>query len=84
MPVDVFIRPFTKELDFEKALADLLPQHGWEPYVMMNPTEEILIKNWAAIIYNNNRDVNRLGDFPLTDTEMQQIMTQVDNLKNPY
>lgn len=84
MAVDVFIRPFTKELDFEKALADLLPQHGWEPYVMMNPTEEILIKNWAAIIYNNNRDVNRLGDFPLTDTEMQQIMTQVDNLKNPY
>ena len=84
MPVDVFIRPFTKELDFEKALADLLPQHGWESQVMMNPTEEILIKNWAAIIYNNNRDVNRLGDFPLTDTEMQQIMTQVDNLKNPY
>lgn len=84
MAVDVFIRPFTKELDFEKALADLLPQHGWEPHVLMNPTEEILIKNWAAIIYNNNRDVNRLGDFPLTDTEMQQIMTQVDNLKNPY
>ena len=28
--------------------------------------------------------MNRLGDFPLTDTEMQQIMTQVDNLKNPY
>lgn len=84
MAVDVFIRPFTKELDFEKALADLLPQHGWEPQVLMNPSEESLIKNWAAIIYNNNRDVNRLGDFPLTDTEMQQIMTQVDNLKNPY
>lgn len=84
MAVDVFIRPFTKELDFEKALADLLPQHGWEPQVLMNPTEEQLIKNWAAIIYNNNRDVNRLGDFPLTGTEMQQIMTRVDNLKNPY
>jgi len=28
--------------------------------------------------------MNRLGDFPLTDTEMQQIMTQVDALKNPY
>lgn len=84
MPVDVLISPFLKELDFEKALAELLPQHGWEPNVMMNPSEEILIKNWAAIIYNNNRDMNRLGDFPLTDTEMQQIMTQVDNLKNPY
>lgn len=84
MPVDVLIRPFLKELDFEQALADLLPQHGWEPQVIKNPTEEILIKNWAAIIYNNNRDMNRLGDFPLTDSEMQQIMTQVDNLKNPY
>lgn len=84
MPVDVLIRPFLKELDFEQALADLLPQHGWEPQVIKNPTEDILIKNWAAIIYNNNRDMNRLGDFPLTDGEMQQIMTQVDNLKNPY
>ncbi|MCR5151942.1 MAG: HsdR family type I site-specific deoxyribonuclease [Prevotella sp.] len=84
MPVDVLIRPFLKELDFEKALANFLPQHGWEPNVIMNPTEEKLIKNWAAIIYNNNRDMNRLGDFPLTDTEMQQIMTQVDALKNPY
>ena len=84
MPVDVMIRPFSKELDFEKALADLLPQHGWEPNVIKNPSEEDLIKNWAAIIYNNNRDMNRLGDFRLTDTEMQQIMTQVDQLKNPY
>lgn len=84
MPVDVLIRPFLKELDFEKALADFLPHHGWDPNVIMNPTEETLIKNWAAIIYNNNRDMNRLGDFPLTETEMQQIMTQVDALKNPY
>ena len=84
MPVDVLIRPFSKELDFEKALADFLPQHGWEPCVIMNPTEETLIKNWAAIIYNNNRDMNRLGDFPLTDTEMQQVMAQVNALKNPY
>ncbi len=84
MPVDVLIRPFTKELDFEEALVKLLPQHGWEPMVIKNPTEKDLIKNWAAIIYNNNRDVNRLGDFMLTDTEMQQIVTQVDALQSPY
>lgn len=84
MPVDINFRPFTKELDFEKALAELLPQHGWEPHVIMNPTEEDLIKNWAAIIFNNNRDINRLSDYPLTDSEMQQIMNQVDNLRNPY
>ena len=84
MSVDVSIHPFLKELDFEKALADLLPQHGWDSNIIMNPTEQDLIENWSAIIYNNNRDMNRLGDFPLTDGEMQQIMIQVDNLKNPY
>ena len=55
MPVDVAITPFTKELDVEQALTDLLKQHGWEPQVLKNPTEEDLIKNWAAIIFNNNR-----------------------------
>lgn len=83
MSIDIAITPFTKESEFENALAELLSRHGWEE-VIMNPTEEMLIKNWAAIIYKNNRDRNRLNNFPLTDTEMQQIMTQVDNLKNPY
>ena len=84
MPVDVLTLPFTREQDFEEALVRLLPQHGWEPHAIKNPTEEVLIKNWAAIIYNNNRDVNRLGDFPLTDSEMQQIVSQVDALQSPY
>ena len=65
MSVDVSIHPFLKELDFEKALADLLPQHGWDSNIIMNPTEQDLIENWSAIIYNNNRNINRLGDFPL-------------------
>lgn len=45
MPIDVHIRPFTKELDFEEALAKLLPQHGRESHVIKNPTETDLIKN---------------------------------------
>ena len=84
MPVNIAIMPFAKELDFEKALATQLSQHGWEPAVILNPTEEQLIKNWAAILYNNNRDKNRLGDFPLTATEMQQVIDQVNKCKNPY
>lgn len=84
MPVNIAITLFTRELDFEKALATLLTQHGWEPAILINPTEESLIKNWAAIIYNNNRDKNRLGDFPLTPTEMQQVVAQVDKCRNPY
>lgn len=84
MPVNIAIMPFAKELDFEKALATQLSQHGWEPAVILNPTEEQLVKNWAAILYNNNRDKNRLGDFPLTATEMQQVIDQVNKCKNPY
>lgn len=84
MPVDVNITPFAKELDFEKALAEMLTHHGWELTVIMNPSEKDLIDNWASIIYKNNRDINRLGDYPLTDGEIQQIITQVNNCKNPY
>ena len=84
MSVNVSIRPFPKESDFEIAFVELLQHHGWEDNVMLYPSEEDLVKNWAAILYNNNRDINRLGDFPLTDSEMQQIITKVDALKNPY
>jgi type I restriction enzyme R subunit len=84
MPVNISIMPFAKELDFEQALAHQLTQHGWEPGILKNPTEETLVKNWAAILYNNNRDKNRLGDFPLTDTEMQQVIDQVNKCRNPY
>lgn len=43
----------------------------------MNPTEEDLVQNWANILYDNNRDINRLGNAPLTKTEMQQVIDQV-------
>lgn len=76
--------PFLKEQDFEEALAKFLPRHGWEPGVIMNPTEEQLIGNWAAIIYNNNRDINRLNNSPLTRSEMQQIIDKVASMKSPY
>lgn len=78
------ITPFTKELEFEKRLAEMLTQHGWEEHILYNPTEADLLKNWASIIWNNNRDINRLGDFPLTDGEMAQIVQAFDNCKNPY
>lgn len=77
-------RMFLKEIDFEKALTELLPNHGWEKEVIMNPTEEDLVKNWADIIYANNRDINRLGNCPLTKTEMQQIMEKMAVCDGPY
>ncbi len=74
---------FTKEIEFEEALLQALSKKGWEKEVLKNPTEEDLLKNWAAILFENNRGVDRLNDFPLTDGEMQQVMEQITNLRTP-
>ena len=74
---------FNKELDFEKALIKVLCTKGWESDIIKNPTEEDLIKNWANILFENNRNKNRLGDYPLTRTEMNQIIDQIINLRTP-
>ena len=79
-----YIKPFTQELEFEKSLAQLLTKHGWQPVIIINPSEKDLIENWKHIIYNHNRGINELGDFPLTDTEMQQIINQINQLGSPY
>ena len=78
------IQGFAVELDFEKALASLLTEHGWEEEIIMNPTEEQLIDNWAKIIFDNNRDINRLGSWPLTPSEMNQIIAKVNACTKPY
>lgn len=74
---------FTKEAEFEEALILALSKKGWEKEILKNPTEEDLLKNWASILYENNRGIDRLNDFPLTDGEMQQIMEQITNLRTP-
>ena len=63
------IQYFVKESQFEQALVDLLPHHGWEKEVIVQPTEEDLIQNWAKILFDNNRDINKLGNYPLTASE---------------
>lgn len=75
---------FIKESAFEQALVDLLPHHGWEKDIIVQPSEEDLVKNWATIIYDNNRDINRLGNAPLTTSEIQQIIDQVNRCDSPY
>ena len=74
---------FTRETDFEKALIEVLSQKGWEQAVLKNPSEEDLLENWANILFDNNRGVDRLGDFRLTDGEIQQIVEQIATLKTP-
>ena len=78
------IQYFVKESLFEQALVDLLPHHGWEKEVLVQPTEDDLIQNWAKILFDNNRDINKLGNYPLTASEMRQIIDQVNLCDSPY
>ena len=74
---------FDKESDFEAALIEVLSHKGWESNVLKYPSEEDLLKNWANILFENNRGIDRLNDYPLTNGEMQQIMEQIINLRTP-
>jgi type I restriction enzyme, R subunit len=74
---------FKTEADFEAALIKVLSEKGWEKEVLKNYTQEDLLKNWANILFENNRDIDRLNDYPLTDSEMQQILEQIESLRTP-
>lgn len=75
---------FDDELKFETELVKLLSEScGWEKKILRYKTEEELIQNWADILYKNNRSIDRLGDFPLTNGEMKQIIEQITKLRTP-
>ncbi len=74
---------YTSEAEFEKDLIAELSKKGWEGEILRFHTEDALIKNWASILYDNNRDIDRLNDTPLTDGEMQQILEQITELRTP-
>lgn len=59
---------FNKESDFEEALIKILSEKGWEKEVLKNYSEQDLLRNWANILFENNRDIDRLNDYPLTDS----------------
>ncbi|RYE44957.1 MAG: type I restriction endonuclease subunit R, partial [Sphingobacteriales bacterium] len=56
---------------------------GWESTVIKNPTEQDLINNWANILFETNSGIDRLNGQPLTDSEMQQILEQIKQLRTP-
>ncbi|WP_370751449.1 HsdR family type I site-specific deoxyribonuclease [Eubacterium sp.] len=74
---------FNKELEFEEALITALQSNGWEKQVIKNPTEEDLIQNWANILFENNREIDRLNDKPLIREEMDELIEQIKNLRTP-
>ena len=74
---------FKTEAEFEAAMIAALQNKGWENHVLKYPSEEDLLGNWANILFENNRGIDRLNDAPLTDTEMLQILEQVLALRSP-
>ncbi|MBW8192002.1 HsdR family type I site-specific deoxyribonuclease [Neiella marina] len=74
---------FKSEAQFEQAFIEVLTHKGWESEILKNKTEADLLQNWANILFENNRQQDRLNDVPLTATEMQQIIEQIKELKTP-
>ena len=74
---------FRTEAEFEEALIKILQKHGWEEKVLKNYTEEDLIQNWADILYENNKSIDRLDEYPLTRSEMDQIIDKINELRTP-
>ena len=75
---------FEKEKDFEDALVQLLTDKcGWKDGVLEHPTQDDLLRNWGEILYRTNRGIDRLGSWPPTTAEMNQLLDQVAKLKTP-
>lgn len=74
---------YNDELKFENDFVRSLQENGWTDGILKNPTEKDLLENWAKILFENNRQQDRLSDYPLTDTEMQQVIDKINELKYP-
>ena len=75
---------FDNEKDFESALIQrLTTKCGWDKNVLKYKTEEELIENWKGILFDNNRRRDCLNEVPLSDTEMAQIIAQVNAIRTP-
>ncbi|SEQ05019.1 type I restriction enzyme, R subunit [Arthrobacter sp. OV608] len=73
---------FSSETDFENAVIAALQRNGWDE-VIDYPSRQRLVDNWASILFENNRSQDRLGDVPLTQNEMAQVLEQITCLRTP-
>ena len=74
---------FNDELKFEAAVVSLLQKKGWTE-VLKNKTEKELLDNWANILFNNNKEIDRLNGQPLTDGEKAQLMEKIKKDRTPF
>jgi type I restriction enzyme R subunit len=77
--------PFKNEKEFEDALVAKLTQldNQWSRDILTYKSEQELIDNWAKILFSNNNTKDTLNDCPLTKTEMDQIISQI-NGESPF
>lgn len=78
---DVRMRTFDREKDFEDAM--VTERWGWKDGVLDHPTEADLLRNCGEILFRTNREIDRLGDWPPTKTEMDQLLDQVKAQRTP-
>ena len=76
---------YKNETEFENALIAKLTQldNQWSREILKYKTEKELIENWAKILFSNNNTTDKLNGCPLTETEMGQIITQI-NGETPF
>ena len=76
---------FRSEKEFEDALVAKLTQldNQWSRDILEYKTEKELIENWATILFSNNNQTDKLNGCPLTETEMAQIISQI-NGESPF
>lgn len=74
---------FNSELEFEKEVIKNLTEHGWDKNILRFKTEKELLDNWAEILYQNNKGIDRLNGQKLTEGEKAQLIEQINLLKTP-
>lgn len=78
------MRTFDREKDFEDALVQVLTERwGWKDGVLDHPTEADLLENWGKILFKTNQGIDRLGIWPPTKAEMDQLLDQVKAQRTP-
>jgi len=75
---------YNDELVFEQDVINKLTSHGWSKNILKYKNEKQLIDNWAEILYNNNKGIDRLNGQPLTEGEKSQLIEQINKLKTPF
>ena len=72
---------FDSEAAFEDAVVEALCSYGWGDVgdVIVRPTEQELIDNWAAILFDRNKHRDRLNGVPAANSIETYLDEHYDN-----